>query len=143
VADLGITGRVWTVGKGAGWRGSSTYKSCGCHTEDGRRIGDTCPKLRRKGGAWNPFHGTWHGRAELPAAADGSRVELRAGGWDKEADLTDWFDDALRLMSIRAPAPEGYEDRDAILELIRQIMTSYVAGIRTVWSPRRARRGST
>jgi integrase len=98
----------------------SKSKRCGCRDDDGNTLGQGCGRLRRKDGSWNPAHGTWAGRVELPPAADGSRVELRAAGWDREADMLKWFDDAQRLMAIPAPAPEGHDDRATILELINQ-----------------------
>lgn len=93
----------------------SSYKRCGC-----RDTGGQCPKLRRANGSWNPQHGTWHGRAELPPAPDGSRARLRQGGFATEAKLHEWFDGALRLLSIPGDGPEGHEDRLAILALITE-----------------------
>jgi hypothetical protein len=38
----------------------------------GGPLGRRCPRLRR-GGGWNPDHGTWYYQLELPAHADGTR----------------------------------------------------------------------
>ena len=43
---------------------------------------------------------------------------LRAVGWDREADMLEWFDAAQRLMANPGPAPEGHADWAAILQLI-------------------------
>ena len=32
----------------------NTYKQCGCRDEDGTRLGQQCPKLRRGNGTWRP-----------------------------------------------------------------------------------------
>jgi hypothetical protein len=60
----------------------TTYKQCGCRdAATGRPLGRKCPRLRR-GGGWNPDHGTWYYQLELPAHADGTRCPpLRAGGF--------------------------------------------------------------
>jgi hypothetical protein len=44
----------------------STYKRCRCREGDGRELGTKCPSLRRKDGAWNPRHGSWYFRVEIP-----------------------------------------------------------------------------
>ncbi|MCW2638327.1 MAG: site-specific integrase [Dactylosporangium sp.] len=62
----------------------STFKRCGCRDpRTGRRLGNTCPRLRRYNGtgSWSADHGTWHYRLELPATVDGARRQLRRGGF--------------------------------------------------------------
>ena len=61
------------------------YKRCKCRGDDGRELGASCPRLRRRDGSWNPSHGTWYGKAELPAGPDGRRVILRQGGFATQA----------------------------------------------------------
>jgi hypothetical protein len=36
------------------------FKRCGCRHPDTGKPLTACPKLRRRGGAWNPDHGVWH-----------------------------------------------------------------------------------
>lgn len=56
------------------------FKRCSCRDQGGRRLGNSCPKLRRKNGAWRSDHGTWAYRVDLPPAADGRRQEARRSG---------------------------------------------------------------
>ena len=73
----------------------SVYKRCSCRVPvldshgtpvvDGRgqvkmrRVGATCPDLRRPDGAFNPRHGIWQAQIQAPAAPDGKRVIIRRG----------------------------------------------------------------
>ncbi|MFI0453107.1 tyrosine-type recombinase/integrase [Actinomadura sp. 6N118] len=59
----------------------SIYKRCGCrHPDTGKPVGACCPSLRRRDGAWNPRHGSWHYRLELPPRTDGTRrTPIRRG----------------------------------------------------------------
>jgi integrase len=66
------------------------YKRCRCRDDEtGRELGTACPRLRRGDGAWNPKHGTWYFRLELPAGPGGKRrTPLRQGGFPtREAAL--------------------------------------------------------
>ncbi|WP_007512263.1 site-specific integrase [Pseudofrankia saprophytica] len=56
------------------------YKRCGCRDAGGRQLGNRCPKLRRKGGAWRSDHGAWVYQVDLPPSADGRRQLARRGG---------------------------------------------------------------
>ncbi|MET8987735.1 site-specific integrase [Nonomuraea wenchangensis] len=94
------------------------YKRCKCR-EDGRELGAKCPKLRRANGSWNPNHGTYYGKAEVPSGPDGNRVYLRCGGFASEADLIAFYDAAGRLLDIPDAGPDGHEARMEILEMIR------------------------
>ncbi len=95
------------------------FKRCKCR-EGGRELGASCPKLRRRDGSWNPAHGTWYGKTELPPGADGSRVALRAGGFTTQDEMSAWFDEAMLLLSIPAKGADGHESRMQILGLIRE-----------------------
>src|SRR5436190_618789 len=59
------------------------FKRCGCrHPVTGKPLAGGCPKLRRRGGAWNPDHGVWHYQIELPrTAADNPTVATYLTGW--------------------------------------------------------------
>ncbi|MEV0311887.1 tyrosine-type recombinase/integrase [Nonomuraea fuscirosea] len=94
------------------------FKRCKCR-ENGRELGAKCPRLRRKDGSWNPHHGTWCGKEEIPAGPDGKRIYLRCGGFATEADLIAWYQAAGRLLDIPDAGPEGHEARMEILDMIR------------------------
>ncbi|MFD8493878.1 tyrosine-type recombinase/integrase [Amycolatopsis sp. NPDC059657] len=85
-----------------------TYKRCACADPDtGKIIGVTCPKLKRRSGAWSSEHGNWCYQAELPRRADGKRRILRRGGFagqtEAQAEL-DYVADLVELGAHRGPA---------------------------------------
>lgn len=96
------------------------YKRCKCRGEDKRELGNDCPDLRRKGGSWNPAHGTWYGKKDIKGAPKGSRMTLRAGGFATQEEMAEWFAGAERLLSIPEPGPDGYPARVQILALIKE-----------------------
>jgi integrase len=61
---------------------SEPYKRCKCKDADGTELGPRCPKLHRADGSWNPRHGTWYYRLELPPGPGGKRrTPHRRGGF--------------------------------------------------------------
>jgi integrase len=96
----------------------TTYKRCGCR-DGGKMLGQQCPRLRRPTGSWNPAHGTWYRKTELPPAPDGKRIVLHVGGFARLDELDEWFSAALLLMSIPEAGPDGHAARTEILEMIR------------------------
>ncbi len=79
----------------------SVYKRCYCKDPDtGRRLGGTCPKLRRAAGTWSPNHGTWAYQLELPTPAGQRRRQLRAAGFDSRDDAIDERDHARALLDL-------------------------------------------
>jgi len=96
----------------------SWFKRCKCRGSDGRELGNSCGKLRRKDGSWNPSHGTWYGKTELPSGPGGERLALRAGGFATQDEMGEWFEEALRLLSIPEKGPDGHEVRVQILGMI-------------------------
>ena len=96
------------------------YKRCKCRDEEGRELGPQCPKLKRKDGSWSPSHGTYYGKTIVPVPDGEPRADLRAGGFASREEMTDWFSDAIALLSIPAKGPDGYRARMQILALIRQ-----------------------
>lgn len=96
------------------------YKRCKCRGEDKRELGNDCPDLRRKGGSWNPAHGTWYGKKDIKGAPKGSRMTLRAGGFATQEEMSGWFAEAERLLSIPEAGPDGYAVRVQILDLIKE-----------------------
>lgn len=96
------------------------YKRCKCRDADGRELGAACPKLRRRDESWNPSHGTWYGKKDIPGAPDGVRMVLRQGGFGTQDEMAEWFGAAVRLLSIPEAGPHGYKARLEILALIRE-----------------------
>jgi integrase len=96
------------------------YKRCKCRDESGRELGSGCPSLRRADGSWNPSHGKWYAKHELPPAPDGSRVFLRQGGFATRGEMSEWFEETLRLLSIPERGPGGHEARAEILDIIKE-----------------------
>lgn len=93
------------------------YKRCKCRGDDGRELGAECLKLKRANGSWNPNHGTWYGKTDIPAA-EGRRQALRAGGFANQDDMRAWFTAAIALLSIPEEGPDGQDARDEIAVLI-------------------------
>ena len=103
-----------------------TYKQCGCHGADGKRLGRTCPRLRRHNGTWNPAHGRWHYQLELPPHADGSRRNpLRRGGFATQAEAEQEMDQARELLAIAVPGDTETAIRiaDAIAKSVQETRT--------------------
>lgn len=94
------------------------YKRCRC-VENGRELGANCPKLRRKDGSWNPKHGKWYGKEEVPSGPAGKRIYLKMGGFASESELIERYQSAARLLHIPDAGPEGHEARMEILSMIR------------------------
>lgn len=70
----------------------SVFKRCSCQEpvldDDGnpvvkggkpatRRVGQSCPNLRRSNGSWNPKHGIWHIQVQAPTAPGQPRTHIR------------------------------------------------------------------
>ncbi|GIJ49747.1 site-specific integrase [Virgisporangium aliadipatigenens] len=77
----------------------TTYKRCGCRDTNRKRLGQSCPKLRR-GNGWNPNHGVWQYQIELPAAADGRRRPLRRGTYATQTEAQDILDKIRNALSV-------------------------------------------
>jgi len=101
----------------------TTYKQCGCRDAATRRpLGRKCPRLRR-GGGWNPDHGTWYYQLELPPRPDGTRrPPLRQGGFATKAAAETDLAAARDLLAIAAHGDPGTTARiaDAITASLRQ-----------------------
>lgn len=97
----------------------SIFKRCTCRDPmNGKLTGRSCPKLRRRGGAWNPEHGSWHLQLELPRRRNGSRRHLRRGGFPTRDAAQDELDHARALLAI--PPTEDGETRTRIGDLIEE-----------------------
>ncbi|PZG24206.1 site-specific integrase, partial [Spongiactinospora gelatinilytica] len=83
----------------------TTYKTCSCRdTATGRKLGRSCPKLRRTGGngqRWSSTHGRWAYQLELPPYADGRRRNpLRRSGFTTLEDAEAELDHARGLLAL-------------------------------------------
>ncbi|MBE1487509.1 tyrosine-type recombinase/integrase [Plantactinospora soyae] len=82
----------------------STFKRCGCRdTTTGRRLGRSCPQLRRSGGGWSRNHGQWHWQIEVPARADGTRRPLRHGPYTNQTDADAVLDQIRAALAVPDP----------------------------------------
>ncbi|MEU4802828.1 tyrosine-type recombinase/integrase [Actinosynnema sp. NPDC023587] len=103
-------------------RGDNTYKRCKCRTDEGKELGAKCPKLRRADGAWNPRHGVWYFRLEVPAADGQARKVMKRGGYDSRDDAAEARDAVVNLLSIPEKGPNGAADRAAVLTLVEETL---------------------
>ncbi|MFI6713522.1 tyrosine-type recombinase/integrase [Nonomuraea sp. NPDC050478] len=94
------------------------FRRCKCR-QNGRELGAKCPKLRRKDGSWNPRHGVWYGKEELPPGPDGKRSYLKLGGFASADEVTAYFQAIGRLLDIPDPGPDGHQARMEILAVIK------------------------
>ncbi|GAB3862153.1 hypothetical protein GCM10027610_105900 [Dactylosporangium cerinum] len=82
----------------------TTFKRCGCRSTDTRRrLGQSCPKLRRPDGGWSRNHGQWHFQIELPARADGTRRPLRHGTYPTQTAADDVLDQIRAALAVPDP----------------------------------------
>jgi integrase len=112
----------------------TTYKQCGCR-EGGRRLGQQCPKLRRRDGTWSPAHGRWYYQLELPPHADRRRrPPLRRGGFDTQTHAEAELRQARELLAIAAPG-----DTETAIR-IADAITASVRNTRQLPDPARVRK---
>jgi integrase len=93
----------------------SVYKRCTCRDEQGRRLGGSCPKLRRAGGTWHPTHGTWGYQLELPALPGQPRRQLRRTGFDSRDDAVAERDHARALLDLAGTDEQAHADIGTML----------------------------
>ncbi len=83
----------------------STFKRCGCRDpRSGRRLGQSCPQVRRGGGGWSRSHGQWHWQIELPPRSDGTRRPLRHGTYPNQTDADAVLDAIRAALAVPDPA---------------------------------------
>ncbi|WP_112104913.1 site-specific integrase [Parafrankia sp. Ea1.12] len=99
----------------------SISKRCGCREPQTRRLlGNSCPKLRRKNGAWRSDHGSWQYRVDLPPAPDGRRQEARRAGLDTRDAAVDEIKRIQDLIVIPGNDSQGIgRIRTLILDAIK------------------------
>ena len=119
------------------------FKRCGCtEVVDGKRrsLGQTCPKLRRKDGTWNPRHGTWAVNTSVRGRG-GVREPVRKMGFRSQEEAKAFLDTvrerARRGVAITVPTldpflPEWLESKVDISAGTRR---SYEAHIRNYHLP--------
>ncbi|MFV2179925.1 tyrosine-type recombinase/integrase [Actinomadura sp. LOL_016] len=99
----------------------TTYKACGCRTLEGRLLRGKCPKLRRKGGAWSPTHGSWYYQFELPPKPDGTRRNpIRRGGFVTQDAAEAQISRLLELLAVTGDPDHRDRITDLIIETLRK-----------------------
>ncbi|MFG1802448.1 tyrosine-type recombinase/integrase [Micromonospora carbonacea] len=78
----------------------SVFKRCACRDNDGRKLGNRCPQLRRTGGSWHPTHGRWAYQLELPTHPGQRRRQLRRSTFDSRDAATGDRDHARALLAL-------------------------------------------
>ncbi|TYB40816.1 tyrosine-type recombinase/integrase [Actinomadura chibensis] len=112
----------------------STYKTCGCRDQEGKKLGKRCPKLRRANGRWNSAHGNWNYQLELPPTAAGTRRSpLRRGGFPTQDAAGAELDKAKELLAIAG------DDETARVQ-IADLVTSTVRATKALPNPETLRR---
>ncbi|GAA2617194.1 site-specific integrase [Paractinoplanes durhamensis] len=78
----------------------SLHKICTCRDASGKKLGKSCPQLRRIGGAWNSHHGKWGYQLELPRRAGGGRRQLRRTTFDTREQAAEDCNKAIALLAL-------------------------------------------
>ena len=111
------------------------YKRCTCQVpvlrpdgepvvgEDGkslrRRLGATCPKLKRANGVWNPLHGTWCAQVSTPRTSGPRRATVRLGGLRDRRTAERFLLDVHALWALADGADEPEAARWELTRAIR------------------------
>jgi integrase len=124
----------------------SLYKRCKCRDANGKEIGTSCPRLRRKDGSY-AGHGTYYARLEAePDPETGRRRTARKGGFARKPDAEAWLNeqrdklgrgvDISRRLTVAEYLTEWIAAKSDIREATR---ISYSQHIRTLWIPQLGR----
>jgi integrase len=98
----------------------SVYKRCTCRDPHTRKpLGTSCPNLRHTNRAWNPSHGSWAYRLELPATAEGRRRQLRRAGFTDHAAALREFDHAGEALAL---AGRDRATRVQVADLLQRVV---------------------
>ncbi len=89
-------------------RRGRVYRRCSCRGDDGRQLGQACPRLATDG-----KHGTWYFAVDMPAAP-GKRETLRRGGFKTKAEAN------RRLAEVTSRAGQGVriDDRETVAHFL-------------------------
>jgi integrase len=79
----------------------SVYRRCSCRDENGKSLGNACPKLKNK------RHGQWYFRIELPDDTLGNRRPRRRGGYENATEAERGLQRVRDLLGI---AEEGDDE---------------------------------
>jgi integrase len=106
----------------------SLFKRCTCTHDDTipesgtttrTRVGQSCPKLHTRTGAWNPKHGTWAFQLAVPTPAGADRVHLRRSGYPTLDKAQGVLNKVGELLALADDADEPDLCRVQIADLIR------------------------
>jgi integrase len=86
------------------------YRRCSCRDENGRQLGQACPRLAADG-----KHGTWYYAVDMPAEA-GKRRTMRRGGFPTKAAASK----ALADVTTRAAAGVRVDDRETVAAFLER-----------------------
>jgi integrase len=89
----------------------TTYKRCGCRDQGGRRMNQSCPKLRSRN------HGAWYYTIDLPPGTDGERRRRRCGGFATQRDAETALALVVERLQRRVPMNAGRQTVAEYLEL--------------------------
>jgi len=98
----------------------STYKRCRCRDTTGRELGAACPSLHRKDGTWNPRHGQWYFRLDVPTVHGAPRKVMKRGGYATQAEAEGLRQKIDQLLAIPEPGPAGDQARRDLLTAIEK-----------------------
>nr|WP_213456581.1 hypothetical protein [Micromonospora sp. NBRC 107566] len=100
----------------------STYKRCRCRDDSGKDLEARCRFLRRKDGSWNPRHGQWYFRVEVPVVDGARRKVLKRGGYATQTEAETLRRQIELLMAIPAPGPVGDQARQDLLVAVEKAL---------------------
>ncbi len=100
----------------------STYKRCRCRDTTGRELGAGCPSLHRKDGTWNPRHGQWYFRLDVPTVHGAPRKVMKRGGYATQAEAEGLRQKIDQLLAIPEPGPAGDQARRDLLTAIEKAL---------------------
>ena len=101
------------------------YKRCHCRDENGRKLGGSCPKLRRPTGAYDSKHGTWFLQLEIKVPQDHERTHLRSGGYDTRDKAQNVLTAIRELIALAESADRADQARLQIAGLIQAALREH------------------
>src|SRR4051794_27134438 len=105
----------------------STYKRCRCRDDSGKDLEARCSLLRRKDGSWNPRHGQWYFRVEVPVVHGARRKVVKRGGYATQAEAETLRQRIEQLLTIPEPGPHGDQARQDLLVAIERALKDRAA----------------
>src|SRR4051794_10141429 len=105
----------------------STYKRCRCRDATGRELGAECPSLHRKDGTWNPRHGQWYFRLDLPTVHGAPRKVMKRGGHATQPEAEETGKGIDQLLVTPERGRGGDQARRDLLTAIENALTNRTA----------------